>query len=208
MHGGLLITVRRMVCADGKPPAPRPHKLFHFQAPSRLAAGPPQPPLPPSRLPLPRARLPLPMDAEQDKGHTDPFLRAGVQAHLKSSQPRAGAWGPSSLGTAGVPELSCRAGQDGGAAGEEWDGGRAGRVTPGPCPSLGPSVSSSWDVCRQKGLPANEGRGWQTRDADTHPTPTPATAKERLDVSRKPHIRQEGGKLGSHSTNEAHPPRP
>lgn len=169
MHGGLLVTVRRMVCAEGKPP---PRAPTNFSIPRLPLARPPQLPLPPSRLPRPRARPPLPVDAEQDKGHTDPFLRAGVQAHLKSSRPRPGAWGPSALGTAGVPELSCGAGQDGGAAGEDWDRGRAGGVTPGPCPSLGPSVSSSWDGCRQKGLPANEGRGWQTRDADTHPTNT------------------------------------
>ena len=199
MHGDRLVTVQRIVCTEGEPPASRHAQTLQFPrlrmvavggvgggawAPSCPAAEPPPPPLPPSRLPPPSA-LPTPSRyAEQGKGHIDPLLKGSwSRTNLKSLQPQAGAsWpiGPRDSG-AGVELQSL-----GGTARQLV------RVEIGEGLAWAPSFHSS--VClklleqlsAEGSLPASEARGRQTCNADTHPTPTPPTLKEQLDFPNKP----------------------
>ena len=195
---------------------PVPAQTFPFPGPSRPAAGPPQPPLPPFRLPPPRVCLPRPRARPMPPRCRQSRARATLIPPSKSGWSKLilnhgslalEPCGPSTLGTVG-PELGCKPGQDSAAAGEGWDRVRAGRVMPGPCLSLRPSVSSSWDGCRQKGAfqPAKQGDGRPAMH--TYPPPTPATPKEQLDFPKRPHTQQEGGQLGGYNTNKAHPPLP
>lgn len=215
MRGGLLVTMRRMACAEGEPPA-RARTNFSISRPlspcCRASSAAPSsiPPPPTQGLPPPTQGPPdaPPVQAEQGKGHTDPPSKSGwSKLILNHGSLALEPCGPSTLGTVG-PELGCKPGQDSAAAGEGWDRVRAGRVMPGPCLSLRPSVSSSWDGCRQKGAfqPAKQGDGRPAMH--TYPPPTPATPKEQLDFPKRPHTRQEGGQLGGYNTNKAHPPLP
>ena len=86
MHGGLLVTVRRIACAEGEPPT-RTHTNFSISRPlvpcCRASSAAPSsiPPPPTQGLPPPTQgppdAHPAPVRAEQGKGHTDPLSKSG-----------------------------------------------------------------------------------------------------------------------------------